>query len=267
LAQEAADRGQYLADAAQCVSCHTAEGGVAWAGGYAVETKFGTFYGPNLTSDPVAGLGDWTEDEFRRALRRGRGEHGRHLWPAFPWPSFTALTDADIADLWAYFQTIPPSPEVSPRSRARFPLFRGLLGIWRIFGAHEGPMAPDPEHDAAWNRGRYLGEAVVHCGECHTPRTGLGALRRGRELWGSDEPPTPSPDVTPGALDWSAGDLASFLEDGITPDGDVAGGEMRRVIRDGTAHLTEADREAIAAWATSVPASSERWRRKQASRD
>lgn len=240
LAQDPGDpaaRGAYVAAAAQCVSCHTAEGGAPWAGGYAIETKFGTFYGPNLTPDPETGLGRWTAEEFTRAVREGRDPAGHGLWPAFPWLSYRHLTDGDIADLWAYLQTIPPVRQEDREHDLPWPV-RGMLGTWRALVVRR----PEPITD----RGEYLATAVVHCGECHTPRGPLGGLRDRRRFEGSDDPPTPSPAIA--GLGWEAGDWDSFLQDGLTPDGEGVGGEMRRVIRDGTSKLTDADRAALADW-------------------
>ena len=229
-------RGEHLAAVAQCASCHTAEGGVPWAGGYAIETKFGTFYGPNLTSDVETGIGGWTAGEFERAVRHGLAPD-RRLWPAFPYPSYSGLTDEDVADLWAYVLTIPPVRQEDLPHDLGWPI-RGMLGIWRAL-AYRPLSTP-------LDRGAYLATAVAHCGECHTPRGALGGTREGKMFAGNDEPPVPAPAIDD--LGWDRSEWASFLEDGLTPDGEGTGGEMRRVIRDGTSKLTPADRDALAAW-------------------
>jgi mono/diheme cytochrome c family protein len=216
--------------------------GTAWAGGYAIETRFGTFYGPNLTQDPATGIGGWTAADFARAIRVGRDREGHALWPAFPYPSYTGLTDADIADLWAFFGTIPAVVREPAPHDTR--VWRGWLGLWRMMNLRRGPA--DPE-----DRGAYLGTAVAHCGECHTPRGPTGGLRHRRELTGNGDPPAPAPDIT--GLGWDAYGWATFLEDGTTPDDDVVGGEMRRVIRGGTSLLSEDDRASIGAWVEGLP--------------
>jgi mono/diheme cytochrome c family protein len=244
-----ADRGAALAELAGCAACHTAEGGVPYAGGHRVETPFGTFVGSNLTPHPEQGLGAWTYRDFERAMRRGRSPEGRPYWPAFPYTSFTGLTDQDLADLWAHLQTLEADPQgVPPHRTARG---RWQAGLWRLLAFHpRGPFRPDPDRSQAWNRGAYLGRHVAHCGECHTPRGAIGGLKRGRELGGSDLEPEPGPNLTPhpDALgDWSREDWRTFLTLGMTAEGDFVGGEMARVT-EATAALPEADREALITW-------------------
>ncbi|MCB9680324.1 MAG: cytochrome c [Alphaproteobacteria bacterium] len=254
-----AEHGAQLAGLAGCAACHTAPDGAPLAGGYELTTDFGTFYGSNLTPDPVHGIGGWTFDDFVRAMRLGKDPQGRPYYPAFPYTAFTALTDADLADLWAWLRTVPADPrpdtphDVLPRYRGR-----ALLGLWRSLGFRKGPYTPDPSRSEAWNRGAYLVQGAGHCGGCHTPRSGVGIERRAHELAGSDAPPEPAPDLTPSpeALGaWTVEDWTTFLDMGMLPDGDFVGGEMNRVVEEGTAQLTDADREAIAAYLMALPPS------------
>src|SRR2546421_11005074 len=106
-----ARRGQYIAQLGGCVGCHTEEkeGAVPFAGGRALKTPFGTYYGPNITPHPKAGIGSWTEADFIRAIRVGERPDGSNYFPAFPYPSFTKIVDRDLRDLWAYLRTLPPS--------------------------------------------------------------------------------------------------------------------------------------------------------------
>lgn len=234
------DRGELVAAVAGCAACHTAEGGVSFAGGYAVETTWGTFYGSNLTPDPVAGLGGWSAEDFSRALRDGRAPDGRPYVPAFPYASFTGLSDGDVADLWAYLQAVPADPTPSRPHEARAIATSRLgLGLWRRFAFRPGLPAAD--------RGDYLVGAVAHCGECHTPRNGMGKMRTSRAMAGNGDPPAPAPNITPGALPWTVEDWSLFLEIGLMPDGNGVGGEMSRVIEQGTSRLPEVDRRAIGA--------------------
>lgn len=238
-------RGALLEGLAGCQACHTAEGGAPLAGGYRIETPHGDFYSPNITLDPTTGLGDWTEQDFVRAMRRGRAD-GHHLYPAFPYASYTAMTDQDLADLWAWIGSVPPTMQSSrPHELERF-RWRGALAFWKLLELDRGPRRP--LDDAQLDRGRYLVDAVGHCGECHTPRNGLGGLRDRLAMAGTDDPPEPAPDIRPATLGWSARDWEDFLADGMTPEGDVIGGEMGRVIREGTARLSASDRAAIARW-------------------
>lgn len=252
-----ADRGARLAGLAGCAACHTPEGDDAVAaGGFALETPFGTFYGSNLTPDPETGLGDWTFEDFERAMRRGKSPEGRPYYPAFPYPSFTLVDDRDLEDLWAWLRTLEPVRREVPDHEVR-PAYRGAfrVGLWRWFGFRRGPWEDDPDHDAAWNRGAYLVEGLGHCGECHTPRTGIGVPRRRWHLAGTDLPPEPGPNLTPhedALADWSVGDWTDFLDLGMLPDGDFVGGEMARVVDEGTAVLSDEDRAAIATYLRSL---------------
>jgi mono/diheme cytochrome c family protein len=244
------ERGRLLTGLGGCQACHTADDGEPWAGGHAIETRFGTFYGTNLTPDPEHGLGAWTDEDFVRAMRRGRSPDGRAYWPAFPYASFTRLTDADLADLWAFLRTLPA---VSRPDTAQEPRPSRLgLSTWRLlfFSAREWEPLDDPVLD----RGAYLGEVVGHCGECHTPRSSLGRPKRREALAGSEGPPYDSPDIRAEALaDWSDADLLELFTSGMEPDGDFVGAGMRHVIRQGTRYLPEEDRLALVAWLRVTP--------------
>jgi cytochrome c553 len=233
------DRGRFLAEVARCESCHTVDDALPYGGGYAIETTFGTFYGTNLTPSPT-GIGAWTLADFQRAMQHGRSPEGTPYYPAFPYPSFSKMSDADLADLFAYLKTLPAAPVENRPHEVRAP-YRGLwkMRLWKWVAFTRRPI--DPEE-----RGAYWVDAVAHCGECHSGRGPLGKTRRAHYLAGSDAPPEPAPNITPAALSWTRGDWTSFLSDGMTPEGDVVGGEMRGVILDGTATLTEDDRRAMA---------------------
>src|SRR5262249_24506840 len=148
---------------------------VRFAGGRPLKTPFGTFYGPNITPHPEHGIGRWTEGDFVRAMRKGERPDGSNYFPAFPYPSFTGMTDQDVRDLWAYLRTLPPSDRPSKAHDLRFPYsWRPLVSVWKMLFFTAGPLASDPGLDAVQNRGRYLVQALGHCGECHTPRNFLG---------------------------------------------------------------------------------------------
>lgn len=251
-------RGEVLAGLSGCAACHTAEDGPAYAGGHAIRSRFGTFYGSNLTPDPEHGIGRWSEADFVRAMREGMAPDGHPYWPAFPYPSFTRASDQDLADLWAFLGTLPAvarpdhANEVLPRYDSR-----ALLGTWRTLSFRAGAWRDDPRRDAAWNRGAYLVTGLGHCGECHSPRSGIGVPKKGMELAGSDEPPAPAPNLTPhpdGLGGWSEDELIDFLRFGMTPEGDVVGGHMGTIIDLGTSRLSESDRRAIATYLRSLPA-------------
>jgi mono/diheme cytochrome c family protein len=255
-------RGAYLANAADCVSCHTdgAHQGRPYAGGRAIPTPFGTFYSPNITPDPETGIGRWTEAQFLAALRFGRRPDGADFYPAFPYPSFTLITDEDARAIKAYLFSLPAVRQPDRPHDLSFPYsWRALLAVWRWLYFEPGPFRPNPGWSAALNRGAYLVDALAHCGECHTPRNWLGASQRDRYLAGTPAGPDGKkvPNITPdrdaGIGEWSEGDIVTLLATGRTPDSDFVGGAMREVVRS-TARLDDADRRAIAAYLQSIPA-------------
>lgn len=262
-AEPARDRGEYLFRAAGCGGCHTDEKqkGHPLAGGAALPTAFGTFYAPNISPDPTHGIGRWTETDFRRALRDGVSPAGEHYYPAFPYTSYTRLTDADVQLLWEYLRRQPPVAQPNkPQALPWYLKSRALLAVWKWLFFVPGQQVPRPDRDATWNRGAYLVEAVVHCGECHTPRNFIGAPRRD---WihagtraGPDDAVVPNitPDKKTGIGRWRKSDVAEYLDSGMTPDGDFAGDLMAEVIDRSTQPLLKADREAIATYLLSLPA-------------
>jgi mono/diheme cytochrome c family protein len=179
-------------------------------------------------------------------MKKGRSPEGYAYWPAFPYTSFTGLHDSDLRDLWAFLQTLPaaPSPDVPHQIDRK----RGILGLWRrLYFVDRGDEGRG--EDPILDRGRYLVEVVGHCGECHTPRGARGNLLHRQALLGSDQPPEPAPPIRgPSVVTWTPSDWTTFLELGMTPDGDFVGGEMARVVREGTARLAAEDRAAMAAW-------------------
>jgi mono/diheme cytochrome c family protein len=250
-------RGEYLFHAGGCESCHTDKKAATprLAGGPAIKTAFGTFYGPNVTPNKERGIGVWSEADFIRAMRDGRTPSGAHLFPVFPYTSYTNITDTDLKDMWAYLQTVPSSDRESKRHDVSFPFsWRFLQAGWRMLEFRPGPFKPDPTKSAEVNRGAYLVTALTHCGECHTPRNALGGLEYDKWLAGNSDGPDGGkiPNVT--GLKWSAEEIAEYLSTGLTPDGDSAGGLMAEVIENSTGKLTDEDRKAIAAYLKSIPA-------------
>ncbi len=259
-AQGDAKRGAYLVKAAGCMGCHTEakKEAIPFAGGRALKTPFGVFYGPNITPHPGAGLGRWSEADFTRAMRLGLRPDGAHYFPAFPYPSFTRISDADLRDLWAYLRTLPASARPSQAHDLRFPFgWRFLVTGWKWLFFSPGPFPADPRQTPLLQRGAYLVEALGHCGECHTARNFLGGPRRDRILAGTAKGPEGDkiPNLTPARLKkWGDTDLKGFLQTGLTPDGDVAAETMGEVIRNTTGELTSADLTAMIAYLRSLPA-------------
>ncbi len=258
-AQSDAKHGQYLAKAGGCLPCHTEEkkNAVAFAGGRALKTPFGTFFGPNITPHRQTGIGSWTEADFIRSLRHGRRPDGADYFPAFPYPSFTKIVDKDLHDLWAYLRTLPPSNRANQPHELRFPFgWRILVTPWKWFFFTSGPIVKVQGLSPVANRGAYLIQALGHCGECHTPRNFLGGPRRDRFLAGGKGPDGKGiPNLTPtGLKKWSNRELEDFLSTGVTPDGDVSSETMGEVIRNTTSQLTSDDLVALIAYLRSLPA-------------
>ena len=253
-AQGDAKRGEYLAKAGGCLGCHTEEkeGAAPYAGGRALKTPFGTFFGPNVTPHPQAGIGRWSEADFVRAMREGRRPDGANYFPAFPYTSFTLIVDADLRDLWAYLRTLKPSTRPSQEHELGFLYrWRFLVGIWKWLFFKPGPYAPDPAKSAVLNRGAYLVQALGHCGECHTPRNFLGATKKDKYLAGDKDI---APNLTPTRLGKKGdGELKEFLRTAMTPEGDVAAESMAEVVKNTTGQLTPQDLDALVAYLRSLP--------------
>ena len=259
LAQGDAKRGEYLSKAGGCLGCHTEarKDATPYAGGRALKTPFGTFYGPNITPHPQAGIGRWQFADFARALREGVRPDGAHYFPAFPYPSFTRVSDADLRDLWAYLRTLKPSTQPSrPHELGFFFRWRFLLIFWKWLFFSAGPFQPDPAKSAVVNRGAYLAQALGHCGECHTPRNWFGAPKKDRYLAGAKlGEETSAPNLTPTRLkQYGDGELKDILQSGLFPDGDVMGDTMSEVVRNTTSQLAAQDLDALIAYLRSLPA-------------
>lgn len=252
-ASERLQKGEYLLRAGGCVSCHTEKAADApfLAGGRPVESPFGTFFGPNITPDPATGIGRWTEEDFERALRRGLSPAGRHYYPAFPYTAYSRMRRDDVAALWAYLQTVEPvRRENRPHELTWFARFRPGLGVWKFLHFRPAVFEASSDQSEEWNRGAYLSQALSHCAECHSPRTRTGGLKpgllySGGRIGGGDVAPNITPDRDTGIGRWRATHLQRYLDFGMDPDGDFAGSAMADVIREGTSHLTDEDRQAV----------------------
>lgn len=259
------ERGRYLATAGNCTSCHTAPGGAEMAGGVAFVTDFGTIYSTNITSDPTAGIGAWTYEQFARAMREGIAADGRHLYPAFPYPSFAKINDADMKALYAYFKTVPPAPTKPPENQMSFPFNqRGLMAMWNALFFDGAEFVPDPQQSDAWNRGAYLVQGLGHCGACHTPRNFLGAEDTSRAFSGGTLNDRVARNkvrtwtavnltsAQSGLAAWSEQDVFDYLKTGHGAHG-ASSGPMNEVIGNSTRHLTDEDVRAMAVYIKSLP--------------
>lgn len=253
-----AARGEAVFWAGGCASCHSVKDAkgdekLVLAGGQTFPSPFGTFVAPNISMDSEQGIGDWSFEDFRNAVRSGVSPAGSHYFPVFPYTAYALATPQDITDLWAFWQTMPASDTASQAHDIAFPFsIRRGVGVWKLlYACHSFQTeANTPELE----RGRYLVEALSHCTECHTPRDALGGLDRSRWLAGAPDPSGKGtiPAITPDKLTWSQQEIAQYLNDGFTPDFDSAGGHMVYVIEN-LSRLPVSDRQAIAAYLKALP--------------
>lgn len=221
-----------------------------------MHTPYGTFRVPNISPHPEAGIGGWSDLDLANAMLRGLSPDGRHYYPSFPYTSYTRMESQDVVDLKAYLDSFEPVEKTVPDHDIGFPwnLRRGI-GLWKKRYLDNSWVAPAADSTEI-ERGRYLVEALGHCGECHTPRDTFGGPDNSAWLTGAPNPDGEGkvPGITPregGIADWSAADIAYYLESGFTPDYDTAGGSMVAV-QENFARLTDADRAAVAAYLKSL---------------
>jgi mono/diheme cytochrome c family protein len=251
------EKGAALAAIGNCNTCHTAQGGPAYAGGRALQTPFGIIHATNITPDPEHGIGRWSGEAFQRALREGVGRDGRHLYPAFPYDHYTSLTDEDIEALYAFIMTRDPVATDAPANDLRFPFnIRMLIAAWKAFYLRPSAIAAEPAQSAAWNRGAYLVQSAAHCGSCHTPRNLLGAEKKARHLAGGEAEGWHAPALdaaSPSPLPWSTETLYQYLRHGRAERHAVPAGPMMEVVRN-LATAPEQDVRAIATYIASFTA-------------
>jgi len=270
------DQGRYLATAGDCISCHSRPEGEPFAGGLPLSTPFGVIYSANITPDPATGIGGWSEQQFARAIREGVAADGRHLYPAFPYTSYTKLTDADVHALYAWLRSLKPVRYAPPPNEMRFPFsFRGLIAGWNLLYLQPGRYLPDRARTLEWNRGAYLVQALGHCGACHTPRNHLGGELSSEALTGGtyldevadeviDDRVTPMDERTvrlwsaanltqasTGLARWTVDEIAAYLRSGHNAHAG-AFGPMSLVIANSTSRLSTGDIRAMAVYLKSL---------------
>jgi mono/diheme cytochrome c family protein len=254
-----AARGKLVFTAAGCASCHMAEGATGEAqlvlsGGQAFPSPFGTFIAPNISQDVTQGIGGWTVDQLANAVLNGVSPEGAHLYPALPYWSYERMELQDVVDLYAYLKTLPADATPSQPHQIGFPFnLRRSLGGWKFLNMSKDFVVEGDLTDQE-KRGRYIAEALAHCGECHTPRNVLGGLQTGKWLSGAPNPSGKGaiPNITPGKLTWSEDELVEYFTTGFTPDFDSVGGHMAHVVEN-LSQLPESDRRAVAAYLKKVP--------------
>lgn len=253
---EAVTRGAYLAEAGDCVVCHTREGGQRFAGGYPLHAEFGTVYSSNITPDKLTGIGNWTAGDFYRALHNGNAADGHHLYPAFPYPYFTHISRGDSDALFSYLMSLKPVRYTTPPNSLIFPAnIRPLLVFWNLLFFSEKPLRADPARSALWNRGAQIVNGVGHCGGCHTPKNFFFADKTAQAFqgdvidgWFAANLTESQPD---GLGSWTESDLVQYLRTGKNRYGYVTG-SMQEVISESTSRMSDTDLAAIASYLKSL---------------
>jgi mono/diheme cytochrome c family protein len=261
------NKGEYLARAGDCVSCHSVRGGKAFAGGLRMGTPMGAIYSTNITPDPETGVGNYSLEDFDRAVRSGVAKDGHHLYPAMPYPSYAKITDDDVAALYTFFmKDVPAVRQANQPDEIPWYLSpRWPLAIWNAVFAPRTGFVIHQDRDAPWNRGAYLVEGLGHCGACHTPRgfaieekaldDGSSSYLQGAELdaWSA---PNLRGDKRTGLGGWSVEDVDEFLKSGHNGKA-VAFGSMLDVVNNSTPYLTDDDTKAMAVFLKSLPATAD----------
>ena len=252
------ENGKTMFYAGGCASCHATPGQddrTRLGGGLGLKSPFGTFYAPNISSDPKDGIGNWSEAQFVTAMLKGTSPDGSHYYPAFPYTSYRLMGTSDVRDLFAYIKTLPAVQGRAREHDVAFPFnVRRLLGGWKLLFLGSDTFRPDASKTAQWNRGAYLVNGPGHCAECHSPRNLLGGIEDGKRFAGGPDLEGDGwvPNITQARLkDWSEDDLDYLLESGMTPEGDSVGGSMTPVIRN-TSQLSSEDRKAMAIYLKSL---------------
>lgn len=254
-----AAKGELVFWATGCASCHMAdkaegEAELVLSGGQRFPSDFGTFIAPNISQDPEHGIGNWSLLDLANAITRGVSPEGEHYYPALPYASYAKMQMQDVADLYAFMKTLPADPTPSQPHELGFPFnIRESIGGWKLLFLSDDWVLPGNLTPTA-ARGRYIAEAMAHCGECHTPRNLLGGMDTARWLGGAPNPSGDGrvPNITPGKLGWAAADIVQYLTTGFTPEYDSVGGHMVHVVEN-MARLPESDRQAVAEYLLAVP--------------
>lgn len=254
---DARARGEYISRIADCEACHTAKGGQPFAGGRPLVLPFGTIYTPNITPDPDTGIGKWSDAQFLKAVHQGIAADGSRLYPAFPYASYTLLTDADVIAIKSYLFSLAPVRQANKPNTFSFPFNqRWLMTFWSALFNRDERFRPIREQSPEWNRGAYLAEAAGHCGECHTPRNLLQAMNQRQKFAGGLAEGWNAYNITSdpvsGVGSWSAEELAAYLKSGYAHGRGAAAGPMGDAVDLSLAMLTSSDIAAIVTYLRSV---------------
>src|ERR1700677_1289990 len=253
------ERGAYLARAADCMVCHTMQGGKEYAGGLGFKLPFGMLYSTNITPDKETGIGNYTDRDFLNVVHRGIRRDGARLYPAMPFTSYTYISDADALAIKAYLFSLPPVRAVASDNTLMFPFNqRWAMNFWSVLFNPDTRFEPDASKSAEWNRGAYLAEALAHCGECHTPRNLAFALNNRRKFAGALTAGWRAFNITSdrgsGVGAWSDDELFAFLSTGHASGRGTAAGPMGEAVDESFSALSPADVHALVVYVRSVPA-------------
>ena len=253
------ERGKYLTIAGDCIACHTTAEGKPFAGGVVFPTPVGDIVSTNITPSKTHGIGDYTLEDFTKAMREGVGPEGKHFYPAMPYTSYALVTDADIEAMYAYFMHgIEPVDEAPPETQLPFPFnIRASMAVWNMLFLDKGTFQPAPDEGELWNRGAYLVNGLTHCSSCHTPRNFLMAEDKSKDLAGGYVGPWLAPNITSdqtsGIGGWTTEELVRYLKTGRAHGKAQAAGPMAEAVDNSLAFLTEEDLNAIAVYLKTVP--------------
>jgi mono/diheme cytochrome c family protein len=253
-------RGEYLTKAADCVACHTVPGSdQQFAGGVAFKLPFGTIYSSNITADPVTGIGGWSDEDFVRAVREGVRKDGQHLYPAFPYTSYTALSRVDVLAIKAYLLSLPAVPRPNQANDLGFPFNqRWAMGFWNAAFFKSQRFVANPSQSAQWNSGAYLATALGHCAECHTPRNLGFGLEHGKELAGAELQGWRAYNITSdaehGIGGWSEAEIGAYIKTGHAQGHASASGPMGEAVEHSLQFLTDEDVGSLVSYLRSVAA-------------
>ena len=251
-------KGKYLAEAADCMPCHTGPGGKPFAGGLMLDTPFGGIASANITPDEETGIGSWTEEQFFGALHDGFAADGSYLYPAMPFTSYTKIVPEDAKAIFAYLKTVEPVNVPPVANTLSFPFnVRASLSVWRAMFFTPGAFVPNASAPEDINRGAYLVEGLGHCGECHTPRNVMGAMEGSKDLGGAAIDtffaPNISSDLRAGIGGWTEDQLYDYLKQGADKTKGTVFGPMAEVVHDSLSKLADSDIRAIIAYLKATP--------------
>ncbi|MFO1415500.1 MAG: c-type cytochrome [Burkholderiales bacterium] len=253
------ERGEYLVRAGDCFGCHTdGVGGAPLSGGLRVDTPFGYMLTPNITPDPATGIGNWSSDDFYRAMHHGVNKKGEDMYPTMPFDFYTKVTRADVDAMYAWLRTVKPVQRKIEVNHLHFPFdLRWSMAGWRELYFREGTFKPDPSRSAAWNRGAYLVEGLGHCSDCHSPRNLLGGIEQSKDFSGAVVDGwfalNLTSDIAKGLGSWSVDDIATYLKTGAAKQKTTTLGPMALVIKDSLSYLSDDDLKAMGEYLKALP--------------